>query len=446
MGFGLAMSLLTPMFQAPDEGAHFCRSYQLAHGVIQPEKRVVGASTQTGGVMPESVATALQKQSDIHVWDEDETGSTPGTGGRFVDFSNSAANPPMCYLPQALGIAVLKHGTEDVWTLVMFGRWLNLLAGVGLTTLAITRTGALRWFFFMVGLLPMTVFQYASLSPDAVTIGVVWLFLALLIEACVSRDKRPLSTMREMLPLVLCGALLGLCKQAYFPLLLGWWLIPVQRFGSWRRAMIGFAVLLIAAGLTFGSWAGVLRATYSPCRLGADPKAQMQFLVEHPERVPTIVLNSAAWGLEHARQFVGVLGMLNIPLPWSLIAWQWIAMVLVCVVDPGSQRRGVVGQVGVSVWNVNQRLISGWLWVGNWLLLLLALYLTWMNPGDDYAYLQGRYLLPIAPLLAIALAGLWPMKPALRQAVRIWIGPACVASSLVMLLTALICLAHHYRV
>lgn len=396
--------------------------------------------------MPESVATALQKQSDIHVWDEPELGSKTGTSGRFVDFSNAATNPPMCYLPQVLGIAIAQCMTDDVATLVMFGRWVNLLAGVSLTTLAIARTGALRWFFFMAGLMPMTVFQYASLSPDAVTIGCAWVFLALLIEACVgarrvSQSPGPV----RVWPLVVSGAMLGFCKQAYFPLLLGWWLIPVQRLGSWRRAGVGFVVLFMTAGLTFGSWAGVMRATYSPPRLGADPKAQMQFLIEHPERLPTIVLNSAAWGLEHARQFVGVLGMLNIPLPWSLIAWQWFALVLVCLADPASQQRRRGGQVGQSTWNTNQRLLAGWLWVGNWLLLLLALYLTWMNPGDDYAYIQGRYLLPIAPLLAIALAGLWPMRPALRQAVRLWIGPACVVSSLALLLTALTCLAMHYR-
>ena len=436
MAFGLAMSLLTPIFQAPDEGAHFCKAYQLSQGIFKPEKRAIGVSSQTGGVMPATVVAALRAGSDLNIWDQSE----PGSDGRFVDFSNSAAYPPLSYVPQALAIALARRLTEDVPTLVLFGRWLNLLTGVGLTALAITRVRALRWFMFLLGLTPMTVFQFASLSPDTVTIGCAWVFLALLLEGCISRGNRPLDV-RSLLPMVFCGALLGLCKQAYFPLLLGWWLIPVRRFGSWQRALAGFAVMMVATGLTFGSWAGVLRETYSPPRFGVDPKAQTRFLLEHPDLVPEIVLNSVAWGLEHARQFVGVLGMLNVPLPWALIGWQWVALVAVSLADPASQHR--LGRR--PSWTVHQRLGAFWLWVSNWLLLLLVLYMTWMSPGDDYVHTQGRYLLPIAPLLAIALAGLWPGGAGSWRKIRLWIGPACVGSALVMLLTALACLAEHYR-
>lgn len=423
---GVAMAFLTPPLQVPDEANHLRRAFQVSTGQLASERR----GSECGGLMPsgiEGLAATFKPMVGVPavkaldwstMW---SVSSIPLDAGprRFVAFNAITAFPPTPYLPGALGIALARLVTDQVNILLVSGRLMNLLAGCLLIALAIRVTPVLKEFFMLAALSPMSLFQLASLSADVMTNATALLFLALVCSAAFnrgrstpnqidassgeSRDDR-LDT-ATLVRLIVCGGAMCLMKQGYYPLLLSWWLIPVSRFGSWRRATIGFVVLGLTAAAALGSWGLVMTRIYVPTGDWADPAGQAQYLRDHPWMLLTVLWRSAAdRGVAQLREFVGVLGSLDTHLPWVAVWIHLVALALAgCMAPPA-------GTVRASWW---QRVLALSIWFVNWSCLLMTIWITWMVVGSEGSFVQGRYLIPMTPLLGVALLGCtgWAAKP-----------------------------------
>lgn len=415
---GIAMAFLTPPIQVPDEAQHFRRAYQISTGQLASERR----GLECGGLMPEGIeklaatfkpmvgVPAVKVPDWSTMW---AAGSLPleAQTTRYTAFNFVTPYPPTAYLPGAFGIAVARFVTDQVNVLLLTGRLMNLLAGCVLIALAIRVTPVLKVFFMLAALSPMSLFQLASVSADVLTNALALLFLALVFAAAFTRDdsdsargdasaQKPNGHMLDRATLariVLCGGAMCLMKQGYYPLLLAWWLIPVQRFGSWRRAMLGFIALGITAAVALGSWGLVMRQIYVPTGPWADPAGQVKYLMDHPSMLLTVLWRSAVdRGFEQLREFVGVLGSLDTHMPWLAI---WIHLVAL----------GLAAGVGVPARSVSalpwQRSAALLIWIVNWSCLILTIWVHWMKVGSAGSFVQGRHLIPMTPLLGVVLLG-----------------------------------------
>ena len=90
---------------------------------------------------------------------------------KFVRFPNTALYSPLVYLPQSIGMAVGRLLGVSAPTLCLFGRICNLLAWVTLVFLAIRVTlvflairitPVYKWLFFVLALMPMSLFIATS--------------------------------------------------------------------------------------------------------------------------------------------------------------------------------------------------------------------------------------------------------------------------------------------
>ena len=241
--FGMIMLVITPPFMSPDEPAHFYRSYQISEFNIFKVKDDFPKS------LLELSAICDRMQFSTH----EKT-----TPSEILSLGNIRANPAertskvtpdylLPYLPQAIGIAVGKiFGLAPLW-LFYLGRLFNLMATIALIFLAIRITPVFKWGFFLLGVMPMTLYQAASLSYDAVTIGFSFLLLATFI-AYAFREGEKIST-RDVVRLFIITALLAASKQPYCILVLVFLIIPVEKFGSLKRYLAIFAELLITVAL-----------------------------------------------------------------------------------------------------------------------------------------------------------------------------------------------------
>lgn len=432
----LAMCLLTPPFQVPDEPQHFYRSYQLSRLEIRPE--VVDG--RAGGTLPDSLPALVEQQLGTlehhqlerripqRTLSETLTAlDTPlaASQQRFVEFTGAALYAPSGYVPQALAMAAGRAAGFGPLGLLYAGRCANALATLALTAWALSLLSTGRLFAMVVAMLPMTQFMTASLSPDALTIAG-----GFVVAGCLQRfvDTGRWQSAQQV---VWLGAGLLLCgvKVVYLPVLLAGVVglldappgqaLARRRAVAWQAVGATLVVLLIAAWF-WGRAPAPLHGGNPP---GVDAAAQLGHLREAWTRPLWIALHSFhVHGAFLWETMVGRLGWLTVTLPPMLQVMAALALAL-SLLQPSAQARPgpaasllVLACVAVS---------AG--------LIQLALYVAWTPVGADSARgVQGRYLTPLLPLAGLALAwrtaGLTPAGAAR--------GVSLVVQTLVLLLSA----------
>lgn len=246
--FGMTMLVITPPFQIPDEPAHFYRSYQvselnlfkLTDNIPVSLKRM----TDSCGRMQFSTHEKTSQREILAL-----SGIPLDAGKRIYAESPNYVIP---YIPQATGLLLGRlSGLEPLWLLYL-GRFFNLLCSIALVFLAIRITPVFKWLFAMIGLLPMTLYQFASLSYDAGTISLSFLTLALILK--ISSDPDATGKGRITGWLFISSILLASSKPPYFLVVLLFLIIPVAHFGNLRRYIKIFALLLVTTLVVSQLW------------------------------------------------------------------------------------------------------------------------------------------------------------------------------------------------
>ncbi len=400
----LALAFLTPPFQVPDEPQHFFRAYQLSEFSLRSVVQGQGAGASLPASLPELVEHFLGTRAVLAPRPvkpaklrETLAAATPLDPARrvFVDFSNTAFYAPPAYLPQAAAMAAGRWLGLGPLGLLYAARLMNGLCAVGIVTTALRLLPFGRAAACVVALLPMVLYEFASAAPDAALIALSFLFTALAVRALGAGQRRP----PEILAACLAGAAICAFKPVYAPLLLI--AAPVR----WRQAtpraapmvpLLIAATSMIAAVLWFAFSAHAIHLA----RQGADAARQFALMQAHPLGALTLLARSllvqSPWLLLGA---IGRFGWLTIWLPNLLYALP--AAAFLCAVWAGTEPAARLS-VRHAAWHVALILAST-------LLIMFSLYLVWTPVGaPNVEGVQGRYLLPLAPLAAVTLSGALP--------------------------------------
>lgn len=422
---GSLLTLLLPLGQAPDEGAHAIRVDALSHG------RVLGhrEGTDGGFTTPATLLEVARQTPEGQVQTRAERGAadTVEWSGptRFVELGTIATYFPLAYLPAALTVKVVRLFQATPAQAFLAGRLANVLVFglLGTAALAFTKRG--QALIAATLLLPMSLGLSASLSGDGVLIA-----SAALAAACMTRGGA-----REWWTAAGLLTLIGLTKLPYAPLLLV--LLAATRPAVPTRLAVVALSLCLMLGWTAFNQAMVIGAFSRPAyeagplwpgpprRFAAvDPAAQLQVLEADPTRTVTVVAQTLFEQKRLWQQMIGVLGWLTILLPVWLYALWTVALAVVFLglffetgLSPRSALAGLAG-IGLSAWAI-----------------MLAQYLGWTEVGATAINgLQGRYFLPLLPFLAVGLPCLRPLRlpglaviPLIAGALGVVTVPATVA-------------------
>jgi len=400
---GLGYLALFPPLAVADEPVHLFRAYTVATGRLLPEKvgQRVGAPVPVSlqRVEPElGVGPALLLEPDRKL-DADALRAAlhwPLDPGRtaFADFPNAAQYPAVVHLPQAVGIGIGRLlGLGPLW-LVYLGRLSNLVTATLLTWCAIRITPLGGWCFCWLALSPMAVSSRGSLSPDALTNAAALLFLAE-VARLIWSEAPP--TARDPLRIGGAAVLLCLTKLPYCLLLLALLAVPRQRLELGRRlgAWLGAAAATLAA-LGFTVWTARTYGRVLVAWFGIDQDRQIHGILVHPLHF-LVVVGRHYWrfAARYTSQAAGrQLGWLDVQVPAVWAAVYLLVMVAVLLLA-GSPR---------VVVHLRQRLLFVGIVVAVLVVVAASQYVVWTPVGaDDVRGLQGRYFLPVAPLLVLAL-------------------------------------------
>lgn len=389
--FGVILVFVTPAFQVPDEQFHFLHSYQVAEWNFSAQQK----DGKWGILIPKSVAKTMGVNQNLIAHPENR-----------IDYSNAflylstrlnvkerthidfAHISPIPHLPQALGI---YFGTQlDLSPLILmyFGRITNLLTFILLVYFAIKIIPVFKRFTAFCSLMPMTLFQAASLSYDSLLIASSLLFIATILRITFS-DERPYT--RDIVMMILLAVIISAIKIPYYLLALLYFIIPYQKIGS-KKGYFAVLILLFTMpllGMIIWKQSMVAFHLIPPSTGGTDiiPTNQMSYLFTQSSvfmpAIPRTILKNIYF---YPQSFIGILGWLDTRLPKWFYFFYTFFLFFFSITDSNKN---------ISV-NITKKCIFAFVFSGIFLLIAKIMFLFWTKPGSSTIEgIQGRYFIPI---------------------------------------------------
>ena len=426
LGTGLMfMTVLAPL-SAPDEVSHYITAYQLSNRFLGGVSR-----TEDGRVPIRAQDAFIEDLEDVMRddgggWNTEDDAEDPpkakvlgqelteetyrfirekglagsGEEGEAVSYQLPVRTTPLAYLPQALGITLARLLGLGGLGLLYMGRLFNLLFLAGMGYLAMRRMPFGKEVLFGVYMLPMTLHLAASLSYDVMIIGCSGYFGAVCLDLAYERERvRP----RDVAILAVVLGVMGPCKMVYGVIAGYCLLVPVKKFGSWGK-WLASAVLVLGAFaaamflINRGTVSMYVDATDSYMAWADEEGYTLTWLLHNPRFVLKMCYNTLAWQGEvlFTGMMGGALGNLDPVLntPFAVILAMSAILCLLVVKKNGETREMKTGH-------------RIWIWFLSFICLgalMFSMLLGWTPvSATKIQGVQGRYLLPLLPMLLLTM-------------------------------------------
>jgi len=409
--FGVAMALMLPIQQAPDEYVHIVRSFGLSKGVA------FGSGGEYTAYLPESIENfyfenelkniALNGKARVDTQRYFDLLDMPLEAEKtksYTDYRTTKSYLFTSYIPQAAGMLVGQLLNLPVFYVLTLGRLFNLAAYLAVCWAALKIMPIKKDLLLIIMLLPISVQQAASISPDAMLISVSMLLVAYVLKILMSEEDIPLRSVAAI-----CGMALLMASIKLPYVLLGGavFALPLRRFtvnfGA-RRVRYGkwaterkWPVIAALAALVLIAAAAVLAIKSNTVILG-----NVGAMISKPKILIYNIVYSfyIKWNF-YLESMVGYLGWVRELLPDSLIYGILIYMLIIALKKEDDI-------YSVSKLPIRLRVIFGAL--GICMAAVMALVgLAWA--GDEPVKgliaqgVQGRYFIPFIALLLLPLGG-----------------------------------------
>ena len=391
----LAISVLTPSFQSPDEDAHLKRAYLLGHGHIWLSN-VPGQST--GGLVDQGLITYMQKFERLPFHGEQKLSANDLYEAKQIEWAKSSAFTstagisyyfPLIYTPQAIGIRIGEILGLAIDHSYQFAKLSALIAACAFLFWALSLYGfsALTLGLFI---LPMSLFQMGSASLDGVAHSICFVVLAIYLRMNQAKSSSP-----KWMAFTLCIliALLTTSRMHLMPLLL----LPFLAYRLTRQktylwggiAAIGFTIIWILLTMKF-----VVDLRVVTSLKGAGLIA---YYATHPLDLFQVFFNtftSVNTLKSYATAFIGVLGWLDASFPKVHYAILGVLLGFLALASISLRPKTITPSVQATF------VICA---LGSVAIIFLSLLVQWTpHPATIILGVQGRYFFGPALLLSIA--------------------------------------------
>ncbi len=251
LGLGIVFMFLIPPLAAPDEYSHIATAYHYSNILLG-----TAAEDDNNLIAVRDIDASLilnqyrYESTDIFAWQniyENFFAHRPSEGTTLIPATSLRTFPPLLLIP-ALGLSLgrlLGLGTMGV---LILGRFANLLFYAFSLSFCIKRMPFAKPIIFCIGLLPMCLQLAASFSYDTFAIVLCFIFISKCLYYAFGKVKVGI---REILVLAVIAALLSPAKYAYILLLPFVFIIPMSKFSQKKVAIYGRLSVLAAGVCTF---------------------------------------------------------------------------------------------------------------------------------------------------------------------------------------------------
>jgi len=408
---GIALCILIPPLQSPDEFDHLKRAYLWGHGKVLldgPVGSSSGGMVDTGLKEYMSIYATLPFHRDVKLTPAMRYGAEGVMWSHQKVFDSAAgavAYFPIIYTPQALALRVGEWLGLSIDMSYRGARYLNLIVIMLILIWAFSYSPP-SYLAISCMLLPMQLFQLAATSIDGLAMALCIFAVSVFMRIAKDSGSRP---SRDYYLLLLASTLL-ITSRPYLLPLLGLSLVVF----SIRPSRVLALAIGCQAVFVIGWFTLVLLYTADirvSTELGTVDKFNYYF--SHPGVLMGVMwatMSDASLLQFYGFSFIGILGWLDTSLHEAAYIVLGLFLMLIAVLNTGTLRKDSQAR-----WAL---LITALCSVA---LVFMLLLLTWTAlPAVRVEGVQGRYLVIPFILVAYALNGVGPEF----HARRIWLNIA----------------------
>lgn len=379
--------LLMLPWSVPDTGSHFQATYRLSNIVL-------GNEEWTGRLDDISFYT--------NVW----SGTNPSMHDYYCVYSNlirgsvrtgltAWPNPQyrmeyysiLCYLPQTIGFVIGRVLNLNTVMMIYLGRMCMLLVSIGFGYNAVKKIPVGKYIIGGVLLLPMSLMMASAISYDPLVLVATANFIAIIFNLKLEPGKK--SMLAESM---VWAFALGGIKGGGYLILLPLTLVLLEK----KRESIRTIWILMAGGVSVFLFDMILPAGSTLFQFGAEGSGKLytSFVFEKPIKFLTMCAESYFQCLDHlVINMAGThIAWLENTIPASVIVGSVAALIIISIYEKDE----------LELQSKDRCLIQFVILLT--LFLIPAMLLSWTSAGSSLvAGLQGRYYLPILPLLLLLL-------------------------------------------
>lgn len=421
---GLYLFVLPPL-SAPDEVSHYISAYQLSshmmgktanykngHVMVRAEdwfledvygqyEFITDGDAMVVVNQEDKVTTVLGQtltEETYRVIHQKGLGNHTDRGEASLAVSTfpPVVTTPAAYFPQALGVTLARILGMNSLGLAYLGRFFNLLFFTCVTFLAMKRLPFGKEILFGVAMLPMTLHLSASFSYDVMILAGLFYVTAYVLDLAYQKERVKAVDVAVLAALM---AVVGPCKMVYGVLMGLCFLIPVRKFGNWKRWLVS-AVCVAGAWLfamiLVNSQTIVTYATETESYVGWAGEAgySLTMLLHNPGILLNMFYNTIIWQAQylHLTMIGGYLGNVDVVLD---VPYLVVLLFSGCLLGLTFRKPGetliLTGGKRIWIW-VLCLLCAG--------VTMLSMLIAWTPVSSlVIAGVQGRYFLPFLPVL-----------------------------------------------
>lgn len=403
---GLIYSLVLPQFSVPDEWSHYLTAYSqssvLLHKKAFDEHGNVNLY-EDGSIYfirehhPKRSTYAIEYQElkghQIISYKEETKTRAPLTLASFA------------YIPQTLGMTFARLMHLNSTQVAFAGRIFVLLFYAFLISQGIKLAPAFaKRILLVVSLLPMVMQQVCSYNYDSILFGICFFSIGYLLNLIHREEK---INKKDFIILALCATVIASIKFIYLPVFGLGLLIPKERFRIKRgKELTILGILCICAfafiGVTlFNKRFWDLHPT-NPGLPNEYMTYSISYLFTHVKDELVLLSRTVQnYTADYISQMISSpLGWVEISMPATQLMGFGCMLALSCMGTEKDKKYSLIENLWLVV-----------LFAGVALTVLIALQTSYTPTFLDMVYgVQGRYFLPILPLLMIAVRGLFVLK------------------------------------
>lgn len=393
---GIYLSSLFAPYSGYDEPAHFDTAYRYSNVLLGK-----GYKTEDGGYLrrvEDNMAGLTPAKTRIenlevvakNIFKFSNDNELEVVSGRAIQES------PIVYLPATIGITIARIFNLGRIPLFLLGRLFNLIAFTILTYFSIKKIPYGKTILFSISMLPLLIEQVSSYSYDVIMIGIAFFFIS---QCLYSANTDRIRNKKELIALYISGILLAPCKMVYILICFFVLIIPKTKFDSikkYRTFLYSFLLAVLCSYFLF-NLQSVLSQVSDTQQLDAFtsvPAYSFLDIIERPTAFIKILFNSFMDTLDsfYLMPFK-VLYLVDLP---AVIGIGYIALIYFSSLRIETDNR---------LLRKKDKVLSMMIVI----VLILALYVvgfTWTSIGSPIIKgVQGRYLLPVLPMIALLLRG-----------------------------------------
>ena len=388
---GSILVFLTPVYEVPDEANHFYRAWQISEGsFLSPAVK----NQEDGKIYLTAFYPKVFSSNETDTGNFDDIKNFLNTPVNYEsitssEISNTGAYTPLGYFPQALICFIARLLNCNAGVIFYAMRFAALIFAVVCVCLSMRLLPEQNLLIFLIGIMPMFMFECASVSCDPIIYGVCFLSAAYLFYLAKSENEiKPV----QIFALITIALSIGLLKQIYGTILLLYFFIPYQRFKT-KTKFFAFGLFLMALCIAVSLlWLHIsvkqFNAELTILEGVADFQRQKDFIFSEPGRFIQILFTSRikTFTADIAR-FIGILGRLNVILArWFYPVY---ALLLLFAAFTIKIRLGFFQRV-IMIFGVMASIFA----------MDIFFYLTWTAVESNIIFgFQGRYLIPLSLLI-----------------------------------------------